>query len=37
MDESYFRMLISEDVAAVRKSHHRQTGVTLMLKSFYPI
>jgi hypothetical protein len=35
--EIHLRMLICEGFATVRKSHHRQTGVTLMLKSVYPI
>jgi len=37
MAEIHLRMLICEGIATVRKSHHRQTGVTLMLKSVYPI
>ena len=37
MAEIHLRMLICEGIAAVRKSHHRQAGVTMMLKSIYPI
>ena len=37
MAEIQLRMLMSEGIATVRKSHHWQTGVTLMLKSVYAI